>query len=231
MINNISSGGYSAMMQGMQNRVQPNIEQMTEDLLSAADTDSNGSISKSEFSAMFTSEETSDSNAISGLFSEMDADGDEAISVDEATDAVSNLLQQLQQQRMSNVNMPPPPPPPGNADDLMSSADSDEDGSLTVDEFTAALKRSEDDDESILAQMFAETDIDGDGLVSQAELNTAMESKQEGQPQGSFETTSTSTSETNTDNNKVSMLVNSLLQQYQQNSQSIASNESLSIVA
>ncbi|MBL4766080.1 MAG: EF-hand domain-containing protein [Colwellia sp.] len=230
MINNISSGGYSAMMQGMQNRMQPNIEQMTEDLLSVADTDSNGSISKSEFSAMFTSEETSDSNAISGLFTEMDTDGDEAISVAEATDAVSNLLQQLQQQRMSNANMPPPPPP-GNAEDLMSSADSDESGSLSIDEFTAALTRSEDDDESILTQMFAETDIDGDGLVSQAELNTAMEKKQGSQPQRSFETTSTSTSETNTDNNKVSMLVNSLLQQYQQNSQSIASNESLSIVA
>lgn len=229
MINNISSGGYSSMMmQGMQNKMPPNAEQMAEDLLSSADTDNNGSISKAEFSAMFSSDETSDSTAISGLFAEMDADGDEAVSIDEASNAISNLLQQLQEQRMTSANMPPPPPPGGGSpEELMSSADINEDGGLSIDEFTSALKRSDDEDESILAQMFADTDIDGDGIITQEELKTAMKKKQGSQS----ETANTSSSESNTGNSKISMLVNSLLQQYQQNSQSLASNESLSIVA
>ncbi|MBL4899161.1 MAG: EF-hand domain-containing protein [Colwellia sp.] len=227
MINNISSGGYSSMiMQSMQNRMPPNAEQMAEDLLSAADTDSNGSISKTEFSAMFSSEESADSSTISGLFTEMDADGDGSVSVSEASDAISNLLQQLQEQRMTSAGMPPPPPPGGNPEDLMSSADTDEDGSLTIDEFTSALKRSDNEDESILAQMFAETDTNGDGIVTQEELTTAMENKQNEHSQ----TASTATSK-NSSSEKVSMLVNSLLQQYQLNTQSITSNESLSIVA
>ncbi len=229
MISNISSGGYSAMMmQGMQHKAPPNAEQIAEDLLSSADTDGNGSISKAEFSAAFGSDNDTDSSTVSGLFAEMDADGNEEVSVDEASNAISNLLQQLQEQRFSNTNMPPPPPSEGmpNAEDLMASADSDEDGGLTVDEFSSALRKSDDESETaILANMFAETDLDGDGIVSQAELKTAMENKQ-----ASRENSSVAENIGNTGNsdNRVAKLVNSILQQYQQ---SLVTEESISIIA
>ena len=226
MISNVSSGGYSPMMQGMHNRMPPNPEQMAEDLLSSADTDSNGAISKKEFTALFSSEETSDSSDINGLFSDLDADGDEAVSLDEATNAVSNLLQQLQEQRMSSDMPPPPPPPPQSselAEELMSYADTDQDGSLTMDEFSAALQSSENGDEETLARIFDETDTDGDGIVTQEELLSAMESKQSTNAQSSV---NSSTAEDN-----ASMVANSLLQQYQQNAMNVASNASVSITA
>ncbi|MGL1959302.1 MAG: EF-hand domain-containing protein [Colwellia sp.] len=221
MINSVSSGGfYPAITQAQS---PPNAGQMAEDLLSAADTDNDGSISKAEFNTLVESQNSDSSESISGLFSQMDADGDESVSLDEATEAISSLLQQLQEQRMANQGaMPPPPPPPGggSAEELLSSADTDEDGGLNIDEFTAALKRSDDEDDSILAKMFDETDTDGDGIVSQEELQTAMENKQNSQTQSS----------TNTDSN-VSMLVNSLLQQYQQNAANSTNDTTLSIVA
>lgn len=224
MINNVSSGGYSPMMHGMHNRMPPNPDQMAENLLSSADTDSNGSISKTEFSALFSNAETSDSSDINGLFSDLDADGNEAVSLDEATDAVSNLLQKLQEQRMASDMPPPPPPPQSNelAEELMTYADTDEDGSLTLDEFSAALQ-SPDNDEETLTRIFNETDADGDGIVTQDELISAMDNKQANNTQRSM---NSSTSE-----DQVSTLVNSLLQQYQQNALNVASNASVSFTA
>jgi len=241
MINNVSDGGYaSMMMQGMQRPMPPSSAQMADDLLSTADTDNNGTISKTEFTELFSSNVSSDIKSdesssganISGLFSEMDANGDDAISLNEATDAVSNLLQQLQEQRQAS-NTPPPPPPPSaeGIDALFGSADTDEDDSLSIDEFSSALKRSGDDD-ALLASMFEEADADGNGAVSQDELTAAM-NRHQGEPAQSAVNIAANAANTQ---DKVSMLVTSLLQQYQQTStntgsNNIASNMSVSITA
>lgn len=220
MINNIGSSTYPPMMLQSMQKPMPPATDIAEDLLSAADTDSDGSISKAEFTALFESSESADNSSVNGLFSEMDTDGDESISLTEASDAVTNLLQQLQEQRIAS-DMPPPPPPPG-VDELMALADEDEDGNLTLDEFSNALKLSEDEDESILADLFADTDINGDGIVSREELETTMDVNSNSNAQ---------TNNRNADENKISMVVNSLLQQYQLNAEKLTTETSLSITA
>tara|TARA_R110002167_G_scaffold91458_1_gene246005 strand:- start:48147 stop:48800 length:654 start_codon:yes stop_codon:yes gene_type:complete len=217
MIHNINSGGFAPMMmQGMQNRQPPSAEQLSGDLLSAADTDSNGSISKTEFSAMFSSEDTSDSSAINGLFSEMDADGDEAVSVDKASNAISSFLQQLQEQRLANASV-------GSSNDAGSST-TDGDGGADGYGFKGVRDGDGGTDESTLAQIFADADTDGDGIITQDEIKSMLEKNQASQTQNSPEIVNTTTNTSS----KMSILVNSLLEQQKNN---YVNDESLSLTA
>ncbi len=122
----------------------------------------------------------------------------------------------MQQQGMGN-NMPPPPPPANgegkSAEELISSADTDEDGSLNLAEFTEALKSPGDnDDSSRISSLFNDADADGDGKVTQDELQAAMDnhhSKHQQEDAGEDETISSS--------EQISNLVQAMLQQYQTN--------------
>ena len=72
-----------------------------DDLISALDSDGDGSLSSDELSALGSSD---DSERLSELFSQLDADGNGSISSDELASA-------LQAQRSDG----PPPPPPSKA--------------------------------------------------------------------------------------------------------------------
>ncbi len=218
MIDGIGTSGYSAsMMSGMRQRMAPDPDKISEKLLAKVDADSDGNISKSEFTSLFETSESSDSESIDGLFSQMDSDGDGSVTTEEASIAISDLLiQQMQQQGMGN-NMPPPPPPANgegkSAEELISSADTDEDGSLNLSEFTEALKHPGDnEDSSQINSLFSDADADGDGKVTQDELQAAMDnhhSKHQQGDAGEDETTSSS--------EQISNLVQAMLQQYQTN--------------
>ncbi len=225
MIDSIGTSGYSAsMMSGMRQRTSPEPDKISEKLLAKADADSDGIISKSEFTSLFETSESSDSESIDGLFSQMDSDGDGSVTTEEASIAISDLLiQQMQQQGMGN-NMPPPPPPPANgegqnAEELISSSDTDEDGSLDLSEFTEALKHpGENEDSSRISSLFNDADADGDGKVTQEELQAAMDnhhSKTQEEDDGQDTTASSS--------DQISKLVQAMLQQYQTNNEEISS--------
>lgn len=211
MIDGIGTSGYSAsMMSGMRQRMAPDPDKISDELLAKADTDNDGIISKSEFSSLFETDESSDSESIDGLFSQMDSDGDGSVTSEEASIAISDLLiQQMQQQGMGNT-MPPPPPPPESAEDLISSGDTDEDGSLNLAEFTEALTRSGDnDDSSRINSLFQDADADGDGKVTQDELQAAIDNHHSKQTEEDDDTISSS--------DQISNLVQAMLQQYQTN--------------
>ncbi len=82
-----------------------------DDLISALDSDGDGSLSSDELSALGSSD---DSERLSELFSQLDADGNGSISSDELASA-------LQAQRSDG---PPPPPPSASSGSSSDSSDS-----------------------------------------------------------------------------------------------------------
>jgi Ca2+-binding EF-hand superfamily protein len=80
--------------------------------------------------------------------------------------------------------MQPPPPPPDSesiVEELMASYDSDGDGTLSSDEFSAAAAANGTEDaETLLAQL----DSSGDSLLSSEELLAAIEASKPEPPQG-----------------------------------------------
>jgi Ca2+-binding EF-hand superfamily protein len=106
-----------------------------QDLLSALDTDGDGSVSSDELTAALKSTDSSaDSTQV---FDALDTNQDGTVSLDELTASL-----QTQQ---------PPPPPPSStqsASDLFSSLDADGDGSITESELTSALQASSNNSDS-----------------------------------------------------------------------------------
>ena len=84
----------------------------------STEPNSDGGVDKSELSAFLqntsatNSTSTNDSSDIDDLFSEMDADGDGSITQQETSDAVNNMLKQLQNQMMNSRTGGAGGPPP-----------------------------------------------------------------------------------------------------------------------
>lgn len=197
-------GGVSSMMPGMsQNRAGPGLSKMAEELLSQADTDNNGAISESEFNALFDGNESADTESLEGLFAQMDSSGDGELGSDETSEALNNLHQQFRE-----IGMMPPPPPPS-AEELISSGDVDGDNVLDFSEFSSALQSPDgNDDSSILEAMFSEADTNGDGKVTQEELQSAMDSHRPDAPPAE-------TSADSANSKQISRMVEALLEAYQ----------------
>lgn len=146
--------------------------------LSKADTDSDGALSFDEFNAMKPSD-VSDEQSQS-LFSSADTDEDGSLSSEEVTAFEADKPQGGG--GMRGAMMGPPPPPPSDEDDdeddttisgilsklidTLTSATSTEDTTET----TATASTSTTDEEKI----FNFFDQDGDGTVSEDELNTGV---------------------------------------------------------
>jgi Ca2+-binding EF-hand superfamily protein len=107
----------------------------------------------------------------SEAFATLDADGDGSLTLDELTSA------------LEEAGPPPGGPPPGGphgppassndlASSLISSLDSDEDDSLSLSEVTKALGAEEGEETS---SAFSSLDTDGDGKLSLAELTAALD--------------------------------------------------------
>ncbi len=72
-----------------------------------------------------------------------------------------------------------------NPAEMFKKLDSNSDGSVDKEEFLANIKKQDGDTDEKLLKMFAETDTDGDGKISQAENEAVMKKMQQGgKPKG-----------------------------------------------
>jgi len=172
----MSTGGLSG-----QNNTQLASTRTSSDVLSAADANNDGTLSYDEFASMNpddVSEEQSQS-----LFKSADANSDGSLSEDEITALESN---KPQEGGMKGAMMGPPPPPPSDEDDdedettissilsklieSLTSTDSTDETEDTDSTTETASTSTETDEEKI----FNFFDKDGDGTVSEDELNTGV---------------------------------------------------------
>jgi Ca2+-binding EF-hand superfamily protein len=162
----------------------------TSQLLKQMDTDQDGKVSQSEFSAFGelmnaqgpmgpppppapdganvgsvggtgrTSNTSSVQTAISsaGLFSQVDTNGDGSLSLDE----LSSMLAQGDARMAGSQGPPPPPPPP---------ADSTTSGTSSV---SSSSSGSTSKSTTTLSSLFSSADTDGDGSLSLNELTTLL---------------------------------------------------------
>ncbi len=144
---------YSTNMYQARQRQQPSaedIEAKKAERFSNTDTDTDGSISISEFETMLENmaqdrpelpegvEAPSDMPSAEELFAEYDADGDGAISEEEFSAGEDAMHEKM-------GNMPPPPPPPSGGMGAMGSTSSSVGG---TDTFLQMLLNSQSSDES-----------------------------------------------------------------------------------
>ena len=235
MISGISSNGsYSqTAFSGMRGGISPpDMVKMQEKAFAKMDANGDGGVDKSELSAFLeetaSTNNTSDSDLsnINDLFNDMDTDGDGSITQQEASDAVNNMLKQLQGQIMnarigSGGGMPPPPPmgpPPGAAqsdEEMFSSIDSDSDSNISQTELAAMLEQMPKNQGAgqgfSVSDIISRDDTDGDGQISKDEFSTAMSqrrSEMESRMNGASDSQNAAA-------NNADMFIASLLRQYQ----------------
>jgi Ca2+-binding EF-hand superfamily protein len=165
-------------------------------LFKAMDTDSDGQVSKSEFSEFDAlmkaapppmapvdagnacSSTSSSSNATGlpsseSLFAAADANADSSLSVDE----LSSMLAASEARACGVAGAPPPPPE--TADVAFTAADADGDGTLSRAEFESSLGRTPTDvattsGSSSVQDLLTSADTNGDGLMNIDELTAMM---------------------------------------------------------
>lgn len=241
MISGISGGGgYSQIaFSGMRGGTSPpDMAKMQEKAFAKMDANSDGGVDKSELSSFLqktastnsTTTSTSDSSDVDDLFGEMDADGDGSITQQESSDAVNNMLKQLQGQMMNSRmggagGMPPPPPmgpPPGaeqSDEEMFSSIDSDSDGNISQTELSAMLEQTSENQGTSqgfsVDDIISRDDADGDGQISKDEFSIAMSNRRsEMESQMNDAGNSQNATASNADANADAFIA-SLLRQYQ----------------
>lgn len=157
----------------------PYLQQLQQSLFQKADTNTDGSLTLDEFTATGSeksagSASTTDKAKAEKLFKSIDANGDDKVSGDELgsfftklSSSTQSSLLQIQQQGGAD-----------HASDFLSRADTDEDGGLNLDEFTAAGPKGASADKS--KEIFGEIDADGDGTVTKDELTAFDQSRDAG---------------------------------------------------
>lgn len=167
---------------------------MAKRMLAKMDTDKNGSISKSEFSAVMNaasaSQSSSSTSGTDDLFSSMDANNDGSIDSTES----ESYLKKIQEEMLSLFNSaqsaqtPPPPLSEDKGKNMFSKMDTDNNGSVSKSEFEAFMAKrgmSQEKADSI----FAKVDTDGNGEISQSEHDAQMKKmKQQHEAQASTST-------------------------------------------
>ncbi|WP_269515772.1 EF-hand domain-containing protein [Brevundimonas subvibrioides] len=132
------------------------------DVIDAADTNGDGTVSLDELAASLRADPAS----LTDAFARVDGDDDGQITADELEAGL----------QAAHGHRGPPPPPPLSASDLASSilasSDTDGGGSLSLSEITASLGQ---DDSKGLSDVFAGLDTNGDGGLGVEELTTAVE--------------------------------------------------------
>ncbi len=200
------------------------ISEMWQQMFSKIDTDSDGSISNSEISALF---DENSSDLASDLVSTLDTDQDSLISSMEFNSGLAQLNQEMKQgmggmEGASGMGTASPPPPP---DQVFDTADANEDGVVTEDELASVIGSDGTDIESLFEQI----DTDGDGSITRTEDETFREQMAEMAGQGNTSTSSETSSTSNEISDWTSRLVSSLLQSL--NAYSYSSDSSTNLVA
>lgn len=230
MIGNISMGSMPPMMPPSRH----NGAQAAADMMSKADADSNGVLSKDELGSFLQSISAADGSSSASqemtdkMFADFDADGDGSITQDEAQTAMDNILGAMRGE-VNGMNPPPPPPQgqgPMDPESFLSSADTDGNGSVNQAEFTAMLESGPlgkaQNSSDIINAMFGETDSDGDSEVSLEELQAAMENHRP-RHEATAENDKTAANQQADNSERLEMLVSQLLKYYQSNDSTNAS--------
>jgi hypothetical protein len=93
MLDKMSNGNGYPPMHAVHRRPDPN--QMAKDLLASADSNGDGSISKSEFELLMQNAGKSDATTINNLFAYLDQNSDGSVSSQETTDAIAAMVDQM----------------------------------------------------------------------------------------------------------------------------------------
>ena len=199
-----SSSGVSSSSQ----RVKPDFEKMAQELLTSMDTDSNGSIDKTEFSTAVQALDSSSSSSKSAtdIFNTLDANSDGKMSSEELMAALKNTKPPEPPQgggQHHDGGMPPPPPPSDSSSGSSGSSSSS----------------------SSLSKIFSSLDTNKDGTISADELMALFDDSKS----KSGDTTSssaTSASQTDTSTNQLSKnLLKQILASYGNNNSTSATSQ------
>ncbi|MFH0708902.1 MAG: EF-hand domain-containing protein [Pseudomonadota bacterium] len=178
-----SSNSYSGVSSASQ-KGKPDFEKMAQELLSSLDTDKSGSIDKAEFSAAAqalassSSSSTTSSSAATDIFSTLDTDSNGSMSTEELVASLKNM-----KPPEGKGDMPPPPggmPPPPPSDssstsesssssDIIDAMDTNQDGTVSIDELLAALGNSKTDSSNKNNGTASATDSSAASTTSQTE--------------------------------------------------------------
>jgi Ca2+-binding EF-hand superfamily protein len=176
-VSSVSGGyGYAMAASSMQGPPPPPPQAKK---FSEVDSNSDGSITQDELSAILGSNGSNGAPSVADIFSKVDTDGSGGISSDEWDTFQQNIQQ-----------MPPPPPPPTD----FSSVDTDGDGSISKSELNSAMPKpvsgdsSDSSDDSEDSQLFSDIDTDGDGKISSAEWSAFQQKMQATMPGGTQST-------------------------------------------
>jgi Ca2+-binding EF-hand superfamily protein len=141
------------------------LSEMRQKMFNKIDTNGDGSIDKTEMSALLqqnTSQDTS--SLIDKIFSTQDTDQNGLISLIESNSTMEKLGQEMKQGGgISAVSGMPPSP-----DKVFDTADTDKDGFVSKDELAAVMGQNGNN----IDKLFSKIDIDGDGLISRTEDET-----------------------------------------------------------
>jgi Ca2+-binding EF-hand superfamily protein len=135
------------------------LAEMRQKMFKSVDTNSDGSIDKTEMSTLF---QQSTSSLVDSLFGSLDANQDDLISMIESDSGLAKLGHSIKNSgdgMAGPAGMPPP-------DKVFDTADADGDGSMTKEELAAVIGDGSAD------ELFGKIDTDGDGLISRTEDET-----------------------------------------------------------
>lgn len=162
----LSSDTMSALLESQE--TSSTGQDLVSSLISDLDTDGDGGLSLTEIGTAFG---VSDTSEIADAFASLDTDSDGVMSAEEMESGLQAM------------GPPPGGPPPGGgapptsaeetASTVIDAADTNEDGTVSLDELMAALG---EDDSSAVSDTFTSLDADGDGGLSVTELTSAFES-------------------------------------------------------
>ena len=162
----LSSNTMSALLESQESASSG--KDLVSSLIGELDADGDGALSLSEIGTALGS---SDTTEIANAFASLDTDGDGLMSADE--------LESGLQAMGPPPGGPPPggPPPAASAEDTASAvidaSDTNQDGTVSLDELMAALGK---DDASDVQDAFNTLDTDGDGQLNASELTSAFQS-------------------------------------------------------
>jgi Ca2+-binding EF-hand superfamily protein len=147
------------------------LSEMRQKMFNQIDTNGDGSIEKSEITALI---EQNTSTLVDGLFGSLDADQDGLISQIESDSGLAKLGQQMKHggPGTSAVSGTQPPPP----EKVFDTADVNEDGVVSKEELAAVMGQNGGN----IDDLFSKVDTDGDGVISRTEDETFRQQMTEG---------------------------------------------------